>query len=572
MKCSYCSNPVNKKGPYYGWKSGKASHVKCYESNPRTWSPEQKVVIEDVKSGKGNTVVQARAGTGKTSTIVESLKTLPPNKSILLAAFNVKIKNDLLEKQKQGEIRPDVWIKTLNAVGNMCIKNQYGNRANLVDDAISQSIDLIWGRKTLDDKLWGSFGALRRLLDIAKGTLAHHRSDLEMLCDKYQIVPGKNIELKEFIDIADRLLHETAVAINHSNCCDSSRPSVFRNVSVRPYDFADQVWLTITQNLPVPQFDYVFIDETQDLNLAQIELVLKMCGENGRIVAIGDDRQAIYRFRGSDEFAVDRVIKELKAKVLPLTVSFRCSKAVIKEAQQYVPDIQPWEHAKEGKVERVNRAKFLTIIQPMNPPSFVLSRTNAPLAGICLDLIRKRKPARIAGRKDILPVLLNLINKSKAHTVVDLIEWLEEYKYAERTRLSKRKNVEKIIEQMEDEVDTVLEFTQGMGPLISKSGGNEIDALKREIEGVFIDEEKEKPRENYILCSTVHKAKGLESAQVGMLLETFKPGGDIEEKNITYVAITRSQDELYYVTETNPRYRTNWERVMTELEWEVNGW
>ena len=47
------------------------------------------------------------------------------------------------------------------------------------------------------------------------------------------------------------------------------------------------------------QYRYVLVDEFQDTNIAQLELLWLLAGDMHNIVAVGDDNQAIYRFRGA---------------------------------------------------------------------------------------------------------------------------------------------------------------------------------------------------------------------------------------------------------------------------------
>ena len=47
------------------------------------------------------------------------------------------------------------------------------------------------------------------------------------------------------------------------------------------------------------RFRYILVDEFQDTNVAQIELLWRLAGEHRNIVAVGDNAQAIYRFRGA---------------------------------------------------------------------------------------------------------------------------------------------------------------------------------------------------------------------------------------------------------------------------------
>ena len=47
------------------------------------------------------------------------------------------------------------------------------------------------------------------------------------------------------------------------------------------------------------QYRYILVDEFQDTNIAQLELLWLLAGERRNIIAVGDDDQAIYRFRGA---------------------------------------------------------------------------------------------------------------------------------------------------------------------------------------------------------------------------------------------------------------------------------
>jgi superfamily I DNA/RNA helicase len=50
-----------------------------------------------------------------------------------------------------------------------------------------------------------------------------------------------------------------------------------------------------------------------------------------------------------------------------------------------------------------------------------------------------------------------------------------------------------------------------------------------------------------ITCSSVHRAKGLEAERVFVLAKTLRTDND-EERNISYVAITRAKSSLVYVS------------------------
>jgi superfamily I DNA/RNA helicase len=112
------------------------------------------------------------------------------------------------------------------------------------------------------------------------------------------------------------------------------------------------IWLPIVLRLPIEKYDWVFVDEAQDLNKSQLELVHNLVNETGRVCCVGDRHQSIYGFRGADVDAIPRLIRELnEVKVLPLTVSWRCPSSVVGLAQQLVPQFQAAPDAPEGTIE-----------------------------------------------------------------------------------------------------------------------------------------------------------------------------------------------------------------------------
>ena len=80
------------------------------------------------------------------------------------------------------------------------------------------------------------------------------------------------------------------------------------------------------------RFRYVMVDECQDTNPLQVELIRLLTGRRDgspgavRLFAVGDQKQAIYRFRGSDVRHFGRLAREIEAsggRALPLSRSFR---------------------------------------------------------------------------------------------------------------------------------------------------------------------------------------------------------------------------------------------------------
>src|SRR5579885_1647673 len=97
------------------------SHI-IKASPKRNWSNYQKAIFKDINVGTDHTVVIARAGSGKTSTIVEGFKYLPRGKKTLMVAFNKSIADEL--KQRAPSY---VDVMTLHSLGYRAVKQTFGN-------------------------------------------------------------------------------------------------------------------------------------------------------------------------------------------------------------------------------------------------------------------------------------------------------------------------------------------------------------------------------------------------------------------------------------------------------------
>jgi DNA helicase-2/ATP-dependent DNA helicase PcrA len=93
------------------------------------------------------------------------------------------------------------------------------------------------------------------------------------------------------------------------------------------------------------RFRYILVDEFQDTNIAQLELLWRLAGVHRNIVAVGDDDQAIYRFRGAsfgsfqiflEKFAGVRGASAKAAPVQALTRNYRSTERVLRVANQVI--------------------------------------------------------------------------------------------------------------------------------------------------------------------------------------------------------------------------------------------
>jgi len=477
-------------------------------ASSREWSAFQLAIFADVAEGKGHTVVLARAGSGKTSTIVSALEHTPHGKTALMVAFNKSIATEL-ERRAPGHVE----VSTLHAFGFKALGRAYG-RLTVDKNRVAELAKAAYGAEVYTFPIRK---ALERVVSLMKSTLIPMDPfRVDELIDSHGIdsAPVEPEARTEFVTHAISILEK---------CKDVSQGRI---------DFDDMVWLPVVLKLKVQKFDMVFVDETQDLNAAQVELALMASKKTGRIIAVGDDRQAIYAFRGAAQDSVSRLIKRLDAKVLPLSISYRCAKSIVGVAKRMVPDFDHAPNAPEGEVAEMD----LTMMQrSVRDGDFILSRTNAPLVPLCLSFIREGRRATIQGR-DLgasLATFVKNAEKAGVDSVPDLVTYTEEWMHKEVERLLGREPPRDTT-QVEDRAMTIIAITDGC---------RSIAEVIARIEGLFSDGDDT----TRIVLSTTHKAKGLERDRAFILSETYRKRPGLEEENLYYVAVTRARKSLFLV-------------------------
>ncbi len=507
-------------------------------------TPQQQKIFNWFEGGKGNMVVRARAGCGKTSTIIEAIE-LAPEKRILLCAFNKSIAREL-----QGRVaNPNAEAKTLHSIGYGVIR-RYWDRVSIDRDRADKLAARVCGNapdplKRLCAKLHTKGREMAPLAEVA--------DDLMPIAYAYDCVPDELWE-EEGYDVkwlVDRALEAMDIAAKEK--------------PMGGIDFADMLYLPVRNRWLRPRYDLVVVDEAQDMNATQLIIAQGVC--KGRMAVVGDDRQAIYAFRGADSGSLDRLKTDLMAKEFGLTMTFRCGKNIVSEAQTLVEDFIAHDDNKDGEVVSLG---YEALADEVEVGDFVLSRKNAPLARTALGILKEGKRCHIQGR-DIGQGLIRLVRRQAkgraASSMPEFLARLEKWRAREVERVERPKNkgAEAKVEKVNDQAGVITALSEGL------SGVRE---LITRIEDLF-DDRSDRPS---VLCSSVHRAKGLEADRVFVLADTLNPGipckcghwpsvhrtgrcnscacggkhteDDIrrqEEVNIHYVAITRAKTTLVMV-------------------------
>lgn len=483
-------------------------------------SPYQKAIFEFVKVGTESGLVNAVAGSGKTTTIVEALKYISKDKKVLFLAFNKAIAEEL-----KARVPQNVKAATFHSVGFGAWMGYLGRevRVNVDSNKVRSLVREEVGER--EQALYGTF--ITKMVSLGKGMgigylMPNDQRSWRELAEHFDI----------YLEVEDAK-EERAYEL----CTFILQKSI--ETSERVIDFDDMLYMPLIKNCRFWQYDMVFVDEAQDTNQVQISLLKRMLKPGGRLVAVGDPHQAIYGFRGADSEAMDRIAEEFGCVELPLSVSYRCAKAVVQEAQHYVPHLEWWEGAPEGRIEDMPVLPVKDLLQS----DAVLCRNTAPLVEQAYSLIRQKVPCRILGR-DIGVGLENLIKKMAARTIDRLIEKLEAFQSREVAKLVSKGREDKA-QAITDKVETLLVIADNLS-----ENERTIHGLLRSIQMMFTDNDK-----GLLTLATVHKAKGLEWDRVFLLGRhqlmpskwARKAWQQEQEKNLIYVAYTRARSELYFV-------------------------
>lgn len=521
-----------------------------------------------VRVNPPHVVVIARAGTGKTTTLVEGLKALKglptsidPSpqqravwdaillskdrcKSVCFAAFNKTIAEELKARVPAG-----CEASTLHSLGFRSVRKRYGNvevSEKRVKGIVLRLLKM--DEQTLRDDDPLLLSRVEQLVSLCKvNLLTGTTADLNGLCDRYDVEFGDLDGTNEAYDAADAL-RERVFALVPKVLAECRKVEVDHCI-----DYDDMIWIPVVNELPCWRNDLLLVDEAQDMNRCQQAMAMK-CGD--RLVLCGDDKQAIYGFAGADSESIPNMIQRLKGDrrgcdVLPLTVTRRCGRAIVKEANKYVPDFSAHESNGEGEVKTAEYPKGKgskaqveddkTYLALVRPGDMIVSRANAPLVIQCFKILKRGIPAFIVGKADVAKSLTSLITKMDATTVPELVRKLEAWavREIEKEEAKKEPNGSKV-ERVRDRRDCALAFCEDM---------ESVKDVLRRVDRLF------EVVQDAVRLSSVHRAKGLESTRVFFIA----PGGFRprhartqewewqQELNLRYVAVTRAIHTLIYV-------------------------
>jgi deoxycytidylate deaminase len=325
-----------------------------------------------------------------------------------------------------------------------------------------------------------------------------------------------------------------------------------------------------------------------------------------RVICVGDPQQSLYRFRGADCRAFERIVSMLQkngrnVSECQLPRNYRCDKFIIQRARKWVPEL-------EGNSQALGTVDVCTFSEALNrcnnegvdvslpdgvdgvrrnlplsnqdPVSFCfLCRTNKELIVTAYQLTAMGKRCCVLGRESFgepLKQLVSRLTQVKINTKGEIIEDTQYEDYTGRisdrmdgqgnvieegllTRLAHYRKVQSSKlskEGYENKLETLIQNCECLEIVATNVKDDKVSSVLLELNKLFTDT----PAAGVIVLSTIHRAKGGEWNVVFILrpdllpFPTAQPNEDgsvsdelQQEYNACYVAATRAKNRLYYI-------------------------
>lgn len=299
----------------------------------------------------------------------------------------------------------------------------------------------------------------------------------------------------------------------------------------------------------------VVIDEAQDMDKHEFSLIQALMERNDdmRVIAVGDDDQNIYEFRGSDSKYMRLLIDDFGAKKYDLLDNYRSAVGIVDLANRFAPAIterlknEPINAISENQgIVRFIKQKSRNLEYPIvrnimsnftdDKTICVLTSTNDEALRVTGLLKKQNVPAKLIQSNDgfnlyniaELRMFMKLVTKNSDTPIISDKQW----NYAVN-ELKQRYESSSCLELCINLLDTFASVNE-------RKYKSDLETFIRESQlSDFYEREK-----NEVIVSTVHKSKGREFDCVYMLLNGITPDSDDVRRSI-YVGMTRAKSELY---------------------------
>ncbi len=475
----------------------------------------------NIINSTGDIKINAVAGSGKTSTLIEFANSRPKDSKILYIAFNKSVKLEAVKKF-EGKGLVNVKVETAHSLAYKHVVYQHNYKVRPQGYKSHETAGLL-GLKVGGEKH-------------AEYIIANHINKfISYFCNS----DAEKVQQLNYLDVVfdakaqifvrkfyDYIEHQTRLLLGKMNKGD--------------IDITHDFYLKKFQlSMPVLNYDYILFDEGQDASAAMLDIFLR---QKAAKVIVGDTHQQIYSWR----YAVNS-LEKVDFRNFNLTRSFRFSQGIADLAMEILQWKREFSEYKPLQIYGDGSSGGKKV-------KAVIARTNLGLLLKAIEYIteeRKSKHIYFEG---------NFNSYTYADSGASLYDVLNLYnnnrKLIKDSLIKEMKNMHELEEYIEKTEDAEL----SMMVEIVREYGNEIPGIIKKIKDKHVEnDEKEKAD---MIFSTVHRSKGMEYDEVHLandfityekiekqLHDNWEGEPNLskmnEEVNLLYVAVTRTRNKIY---------------------------
>ncbi|MGN6247317.1 MAG: UvrD-helicase domain-containing protein [Ginsengibacter sp.] len=502
----------------------------------------------DIINSTGNIKINAVAGSGKTTTIIEYAKARPKTAKILYLAFNKSVK---LEAQKKFTDKglDNVKVETAHSLAykHVVFKRHYKVRPQgYKTNEITEMLNLEGNGEKHAEYIIANH--------INKFIAYFCNSDKQKIQDLNYLDTVSDNKAKMFVTtFYDYIEKQTRLLLSKM---DKGEIEITHDFYLKKFQLSN----------PALHYDYILFDEGQDASSAMLNVFFK---QKATKVIVGDTHQQIYGWR----YAVNS-LEKADFKTYNLSTSFRFSQDIANLAMEV---LKLKKHIHEEPHFSITGKGPADIVKS----KAVIGRTNLGLLLKAIEYVTEKKKVKNIYFEGNISSYTYADEGASLYDVLNL--------YNEKRHLIKDKLIKEMknLEELKDYVDKTEDVQLRMMIEIVREYGNEIPNVIKTIKGKHIDNDDKENAE--MIFSTVHRCKGMEYDSIQIVndfiseekLEKLK--GDKEksinvdklneEINLLYVAVTRTRNSIHIPETLMPKGfpRSSQIHVMKVLSEEERG-
>ncbi|MEO6833418.1 MAG: UvrD-helicase domain-containing protein [Chitinophagaceae bacterium] len=475
----------------------------------------------DIINSTGNIKINAVAGSGKTTTVIEYAKARPTISKILYLVFNKSVRLEAA-KRFAAKALDNVKVETAHSLAyrHIVLQSTYKVRGN--GYKTNEIADLLNLQR--NDEKHTEFIIANH---INKFITYFCNSDKQRVQDLNYLDTVTDSKAKIFVTAHyGYIVSQVRLFLNKM---DKGEIEITHDFYLKKFQLSN----------PILHYDYILFDEGQDASPAMLDVFFK---QKAVKVIVGDTHQQIYGWR----FAVNS-LEKADFKTYHLSTSFRFSQDIANLAMEVLKYKTHFNESQTIPITGKGTGKEIK-------SKAVLARTNLGLLLKAIEYVTEKK------KVEHIYFEGNFNSYAYAEEGASLYDVLNLHNNKRHLIRDKLISAMKDLDELEDYIEKTEDVQLSMMVEIVREYGNRIPEIIKAIKEKHVgNDEKEKAE---MIFSTVHRCKGMEYDAVQLVndfisiekLEKLKESKKAEEINSTklneeinllYVAITRTKNSIH---------------------------